>query len=79
MRLYILIQGALSDLASYLVVNTETINDVNSKLPSEDKFKFGNLRPNIVVSGCDKYAEDNWTWIKIGNEVIMKAFKPCTR
>lgn len=76
---YVISQGTLSDLASYLVVTAETINDVNAKLPIEDRFQFGNLRPNIVVSGCEKYAEDNWTWIKIGNRVIIKAFKPCTR
>lgn len=78
MKLMIL-QGTLSDLASYLVANAASINDVNEKLPIEDRFQFGNLRPNIVVGGCEKYAEDNWTWIKIGNQVIMKAFKPCTR
>lgn len=74
-----ILQGALSDLASYMVISAETIDDVNAKLPVEDRFELGNLRPNIVVRGCDKYAEDSWTWMKIGNQVVMKAFKPCTR
>lgn len=74
-----MLQGTLASLASYMVISAESIDDVNAKLPVEDKFQFGNLRPNIVVRGCEKYAEDSWNWIKIGDEVIMKAFKPCTR
>jgi len=36
------------------------------------------FRPNLVVSGCQPYAEDTWNKIKIG-DVELAVVKPCPR
>ena len=36
------------------------------------------FRPNIVVSGCDPFAEDGWQRIRIG-DVEFAAVKKCAR
>ena len=36
------------------------------------------FRPNIVVRGCDPFAEDTWNRIQIG-DVILAVVKPCAR
>ena len=36
------------------------------------------FRPNIVVRGCDPYAEDSWKSIRIGG-VLFQVAKPCAR
>ena len=36
------------------------------------------FRPNLVISGCDAYAEDSWRQIRIG-ELIFRVVKPCSR
>ena len=36
------------------------------------------FRPNMVVKGCEPFAEDTWKRIRIG-EVEMALVKPCPR
>lgn len=36
------------------------------------------FRPNILISGCEAFAEDGWRQIKIG-EVLFDVVKPCSR
>ncbi|MBP8006213.1 MAG: MOSC domain-containing protein [Acinetobacter sp.] len=36
------------------------------------------FRPNIVISGCEAFAEDQWKQIQIG-EVTFDLVKPCSR
>ena len=36
------------------------------------------FRPNIVVRGCEPFAEDTWNRIRIGN-VTLAVVKPCAR
>jgi len=36
------------------------------------------FRPNLVVSGCDPFAEDKWKKIKIGTQAFY-VVKPCSR
>ena len=36
------------------------------------------FRPNIVVKGCEPFAEDTWNRIRIG-DVELAVVKPCAR
>ena len=50
-----LCQVAYSDVSPYLVLTEASLEDLNSRL--EKKVKTINFRPNIVISGCDVFAE----------------------
>lgn len=54
-----------------------SLGELNKKLTkSVTALQF---RPNIVVSGTDPFIEDNWEWIKIGENVVIRNVKPCPR
>lgn len=75
---YFDMQELFSDLASYMLVSDESVNDLNKRL--ENPIRSVQLRPNIVVKGCETYYnEDDWEWIKIGNTAIIRRFKFCKR
>ncbi|XP_054268480.1 mitochondrial amidoxime-reducing component 1-like [Macrosteles quadrilineatus] len=69
--------GAYSYMASYLIVSENSVEDLNKRL--ESPVTPSHFRANIVVKGNKPYSEDQWDWIKIGDKVIMRGFKPCTR
>uniref|UniRef100_A0A8Q3SHG3 Mitochondrial amidoxime reducing component 1 n=1 Tax=Homo sapiens TaxID=9606 RepID=A0A8Q3SHG3_HUMAN len=48
-------QIAYSDTSPFLILSEASLADLNSRL--EKKVKATNFRPNIVISGCDVYAE----------------------
>ncbi len=65
---------SFSDIAPIHLISKASITDLNTKL--QEKVTLHNFRPNILVSGCNAYAEDNWTHITIGDcefEVTLKA------
>lgn len=70
-------QGALQDETSFMLVNQGSVDDL--------KFKLGfhinaqRFRPNFVVVGPEAWQEDNWSFIKIGDETIFEKVQPCTR
>ena len=36
------------------------------------------FRPNLVVSGCEPFAEDGWKKLRIG-DITLRVVKPCSR
>lgn len=70
--------GRFSDIASYMIVNEESIKDLNEKVGGDTYFSSHYFRPNIVIKDCIPYEEDTWDWVKIG-ETIFRVVKPCTR
>lgn len=69
--------GTLHDETSYLLMNQGSFDDLNKKL---DKPVVPlQYRPNFVVEGPAAWEEDNWKWIKIGNQTIFKNVQPCIR
>nr|XP_001102192.2 mitochondrial amidoxime-reducing component 1 isoform X1 [Macaca mulatta] len=48
-------QIAYSDTSPFMILSEASLADLNSRL--EKKVKATNFRPNIVISGCDVYAE----------------------
>jgi uncharacterized protein YcbX len=59
-----------------LIVSEESLQDLNSRLDA--KVPMNRFRPNLVVKGCEPFAEDTWKRIRIG-EVEMAIVKPCAR
>ncbi|XP_077341919.1 mitochondrial amidoxime reducing component 2-like isoform X2 [Lithobates pipiens] len=70
-------QVAYPDLSPLLLLSDASLEDLNSKL--EHKVSIRNFRPNIVVSGCEPFAEDSWKEIQIGEHVRLKQVMPCPR
>lgn len=59
-----------------LLISEESLGDLNSRL--EKPLPMNRFRPNIVVKGCDPFAEDTWNQIQIG-DVTLAIVKPCAR
>jgi uncharacterized protein len=59
-----------------LLTSEEGLHDLNSRL--EMPIPMNRFRPNIVVKGCEPFAEDTWNKIRIGN-VELAVVKPCAR
>ena len=59
-----------------LLISTASLDDLNSRL--EEKVPMIRFRPNLVVSGCQAYEEDQWNQIKVG-DVEFRVVKPCSR
>jgi len=67
---------AFSDGFPILLISQASLDDLNSRMDSP--LPMERFRPNLVVSGCDPFAEDKWRRIKIG-ELTLRVVKPCSR
>ncbi|XP_045453112.1 mitochondrial amidoxime reducing component 2 [Melitaea cinxia] len=70
--------GAFPDEVSYNLINEASVDDLNTRLNKGSQVSPRNFRPNFVLTGAKAYEEDNWKFIKIGNNVF-EIIKPCTR
>lgn len=59
-----------------LLASEESLGDLNTRL--EAPVPMNRFRPNLVVRGCEPFAEDGWSRIKIG-PIEMAVVKPCAR
>ena len=59
-----------------LILSEESLQDLNSRLDSA--LPMTRFRPNLVVKGCEPFAEDTWKRVRIGG-VEMALVKPCAR
>ena len=67
---------SFADGFPFLLISEASLTDLNNRLISPvSMFRF---RPNLVVSGCEAFAEDQWRKIKIGN-IEFELVKPCSR
>jgi uncharacterized protein YcbX len=69
--------GALHDATSFMMINESSIMELNSRIKTP--VTPLNFRPNFVIKGPPAFDEDKWKWVKIGDELIFKNVKPCTR
>ncbi|MCW8945532.1 MAG: MOSC domain-containing protein [Sedimenticola sp.] len=69
-------QVGFADGFPFLLISEASLTDLNSRL--EQALPMIRFRPNLVVSGCEPYAEDSWRRIRIG-EVTFRVSKPCSR
>lgn len=59
-----------------LLISAASLAALNARLT--EPVSMNRFRPNLVVSGCDAFAEDQWRRIRIG-DVELDVAKPCGR
>ena len=67
---------AFSDGFPLLLISQASLDDLNMRLAQP--IPMNRFRPNIVVDGCDAFAEDAWKKMRIG-EIDFRIVKPCSR
>ena len=69
---------AFGDAFPELLISQASVDDLSQRVPGQPKLPVERFRPNILISGCDAYAEDDWKRIRIGG-VPFDVVKPCER
>jgi hypothetical protein len=70
------VRVGFADAFPFLLISEESLADLNRRLA--DPLPMNRFRPNLVVAGCEPYAEDGWGRIEIGG-VRLQVVKPCER
>ncbi|MDW5418031.1 MOSC domain-containing protein [Iodobacter sp. CM08] len=66
----------LVDAEPLLLIGEGSLADISHRL--DRKLSMQRFRPNLIVQGCDAFAEDSWKKIRMG-EVVLSVLKPCPR
>lgn len=69
-------QVGFADGFPFLLISEASMQDLNGRL--EQTLPMNRFRPNLVVAGCEPYAEDRWRRIRIG-DISFRLVKPCSR
>jgi uncharacterized protein len=69
-------QVSFADGFPFLVVSEASLNELNTQMAVEVTMQ--RFRPNLVIAGCESYAEDFWREITIGS-IEFRLPKPCSR
>jgi uncharacterized protein YcbX len=69
-------QVGFADGFPFLLISQASLDDLNARL--DQPVPMLRFRPNLVVSGCEAYAEDGWKRIRIG-DIEFRVAKPCSR
>jgi len=69
-------QVGLSDGFPFLVTSEASLADLNSRL--DEPLPMNRFRPNLVVRGCEAFAEDGWRRVRVGG-IVFRVVKPCAR
>ena len=69
-------QVSFADAYPFLLISEASLEDLNQRL--DTPILMNRFRPNLVVSGCDSFAEDQWTSIHVGN-IPFEVAKACSR
>lgn len=67
---------SFADGFPFLMIGQSSLDDLNSRL--EKPVPITNFRPNLVFTGAEAFAEDEWNNIRIG-ALNFKVVKPCSR
>ena len=68
--------NSFSDAYPFLLISEASLADLNGRL--EQPVPMNRFRPNLVIKGCDAFAEDTWQQIKIG-DIVFDVAKACSR
>jgi uncharacterized protein YcbX len=69
-------QTAFSDGFPILLTTQASLDDLNSRM--DESIPMARFRPNVVISGCEAFAEDDWKKLKVG-DMTLRIVKPCSR
>lgn len=59
-----------------LLLSQASMEELNRRLPRP--ITLEHFRPNLVVEGCEPFAEDSWKRLRVG-QVELEVVKPCSR
>ena len=65
-----------ADAFPLLLISQASLDDLNSRL--DVAVPMNRFRPNIVVTGCEAFAEDSWRRVQV-NELELQVAKACAR
>jgi uncharacterized protein YcbX len=73
-------QTSFSDGFPALIVSEASLEALNQRLVERgcEPIPMTRFRPNLVVTGCDAFAEDGWKTVQIGG-ITLDIVKPCAR
>ncbi len=67
---------SFTDGFPFLLVSEASLADLNRRLPAP--LPMNRFRPNLVVDGCEPFAEDGWRRLQLG-PLELSVVKPCAR
>ncbi len=69
-----------ADAVPMLVISEASLADLNDRMIENGSvaLTMDRFRPNLVVTGCPPYAEDQWARIRIG-DIVFRSAGPCIR
>ncbi|MEK6565415.1 MAG: MOSC N-terminal beta barrel domain-containing protein, partial [Bacteroidota bacterium] len=65
-----------ADAFPFLILSEGSLEELNRRL--EKALPVNRFRPNLVLSGCEPFAEDGWKEIRIG-QIVFRVAKPDSR
>lgn len=70
-----------ADSYPFLVISQESLDDLKTRLDGyfPKPITINRFRPNLVISGWTPYGEDRVSTIQIGQEILLKFGKLCSR
>ncbi len=71
---------AFADAFPLLIISEASLRDLNRRMAETGcaAIPMNRFRPNVVVAGCEPFAEDQLRRLRIG-DVVLRAAKPCIR
>lgn len=69
-------QVGFADAFPLLLLSTASLEELNRRLPRPVTMEH--FRPNLVVEGCEPFAEDGWKRLRVG-KAVLEIVKPCSR
>jgi uncharacterized protein YcbX len=67
---------SLADGFPFLLISEASLADLNARL--QRPVPMDRFRPNLVIGGCEPFAEDDWRLVRIGR-ITFRVVKPCAR
>lgn len=66
-----------ADACPFLVISEASLANLNDRIQENhgEPVPMNRFRPNIVVGGCEAFAEDTWTRFRIGDAIFRSAGK----